>query len=61
LAIPVTTFSLLPSETSTTFEHDGGIPNSTKYVSVKFLGAEAEKGVSVGLSKHDSGENKSTL
>jgi hypothetical protein len=61
LAIPVTTFSLFPFETSTVYDHDGGIPNSTKYVSVRFLGAKPEKVVLAGSTKSDSGENKSTL
>ena len=61
LAIPATTFSLFPSETSTAHDHDDGIPNSMKYVSVGFSGDKAEKGVSAGSSKADSGEHNSLL
>ena len=58
LAIPITTFSLFPLETSTTYDHDDGIPNSTIYVSVRVLGVKAEKVVLVGFSKRDSGNHE---
>ena len=61
LAIPATTFSLFPFEASTVYDHDDGIPNSMKYVSVGFSGDKVEKGVLAGSSKADSGEHHSLL